>query len=285
MTLIMEGCNLTGKTTLAKNLGWPIEDKDPTRGPEAVFETQLTIESGNTIWNRCWLTEEVYGSLFRDYPGFTVPQLWRMGLHQENVGATLLHLSIDLALTEERFDSRGDEEMSLPEIHFARHQYPAILANNLKYLPAVCMNSKLEDALYIHANRQNRVEELRPIRDYSWGSLKQACTMVVVEKSFNLHFPFRYHGGTRYRKAVNFYKVWDSFSDPRSTRFVVLEDVKDWAKLVTLVEPSAILCVGKRATKECPCETRKYIPEPQALMCDQELDEYKYDINECLLGR
>ena len=66
---------------------------------------------------------------------------------------------------------------------------------------------------------------------------------------------------------------------------MVLEDVKDWAKLVTLVEPSAILCVGKRATKECPCETRKYIPEPQALMCDQELDEYKYDINECLLGR
>ena len=64
MGLIIEGCDLSGKTTLSKALGWSIFNKDPSaKGKDSISQC-MKLETGYTIWDRWWPSEYIYGKLY-----------------------------------------------------------------------------------------------------------------------------------------------------------------------------------------------------------------------------
>ena len=126
MAIILEGPDLSGKTTLASLL----KNKHDFRihkhriqelGARASFLACMKLKIGYTVWDRWWPSEWIYNKLFRKDTPFTASQLWQMGMCMQVKGA-VLHI-LDTYNLKKRYNKRGDARFSYEDILRIKFEY------------------------------------------------------------------------------------------------------------------------------------------------------------------
>lgn len=112
MRIILEGCDGTGKTTLAKKLAkmYNLDICHCTQqDPSDYLFYQQTIRKNNIIWDRHTIGELVYPQIFDREPKTTEEQVKFIIEYGKSIGVKFLILTASDDVIRQRLEERGDE--------------------------------------------------------------------------------------------------------------------------------------------------------------------------------
>ena len=279
MSLVLEGCDLTGKSTLARTLGWNIIRKGAKRGIESTVDSTCKIPAGQNIWGRCWLTEMVYGYVLRGSKGFTNTQLWQMGMHYETVGAVMLLLDLPIDEIERRFSERGDSELTLDQILQVRSYYLEMSNKVNRFLPPVCRNDLIQ-ALFLHDKRYHRIRELGKYGHSGWGSLTPKVLFIVSDE---VEYPPFYYpeaevenvGGAAFYDALTIAGL-----GPRDIRVISNYVIDDWHATRALIGAEKVIALGSEGHSLSLYKTIEHLQHPSEIKTEYALHSFAKSIKD-----
>lgn len=124
MKIILEGCDGTGKTTLAKILAdrYGLDICHCTQDDPGDYEFyRQTLRKENVIWDRHTLGELIYPKVFGRDQKISSEDARLLMHYAKEEGVTVLVLTTDIKSIHNRIDARGDEDIrvhdSLAEIN------------------------------------------------------------------------------------------------------------------------------------------------------------------------
>lgn len=152
MLVIIEGCDKSGKTTLAKKLSdklkWPICHFSAPGDDPAEEYAKFAKQQGDFICDRFFVGELVYGPLLRNKNSMssleikTIERICRLN------GNLLIHMDLDYSVIEKRFKALGDDNVSIGENWEAYQRFKEIIScRNLSLLKI--QNEKQIDVNFI----------------------------------------------------------------------------------------------------------------------------------------
>lgn len=113
MKIILEGCDGTGKTTLAKLLAekYKLDICHCTQNDPADFEFyKQTARKDNVIWDRHTIGELVYPFVFDRQPKISPQDALLILAYAKEAGAKIFVLTADIDEIKRRLKSRGTED-------------------------------------------------------------------------------------------------------------------------------------------------------------------------------
>lgn len=115
-TIVFEGCDGAGKSTLARAaadaFGATLMHSALTPpGTDLVAAyTRLLDQRGRLVFDRCFLSELVYGPLYRGHSRLTYPQFAGLVRHVAARGGIFVHVTAPPLEIRRRLDERAGEE-------------------------------------------------------------------------------------------------------------------------------------------------------------------------------
>ena len=252
MSIILEGPDLAGKDSLIEEIGWPQLHRPDARGIKKSYEVSMDIPEGDIIVNRWWLTEQVYGTLFRCTDDFNSTHLWQMGLNAAVKGSISCILDETNKELTKRYITRGDNEHLLTEILLVANAYRSIKKDICGYFPSM-WRSDPEVLVRRHIEVQTRLRLFKTLTSESWGSLGEGINLFVGD-SFNIgnlvKYPFQVLNGSSCGNLL-----WEALDMTRARPYTshVLNSMKidgtyqDWDAIVEFFKPRRIIALGKEA--------------------------------------
>jgi thymidylate kinase len=146
MIYIVEGCDGTGKTTLAATLSrrhnMPIIHFDRPRTVEEfddMFDMYIDFlqSNDNVILDRCWYSERVYGPLLRGKEAITLNQQHMLEHLVIEKGGQVCYCYDNLKTITERINKRGDDHIKLEHIPNLLIGYAMVMSQIDPGLPVV----------------------------------------------------------------------------------------------------------------------------------------------------
>lgn len=113
MKIILEGCDGTGKTTLAKILAdrYGLDICHCTQDDPGDYEFyRQTLRKENVIWDRHTLGELIYPKVFGRDQKISSEDARLLMHYAKEEGVTVLVLTTDIESIHDRVDARGDED-------------------------------------------------------------------------------------------------------------------------------------------------------------------------------
>ena len=113
MKIILEGCDGTGKTTLAKILAdrYGLDICHCTQDDPGDYEFyRQTLRKENVIWDRHTLGELIYPKVFGRDQKISSEDARLLMHYAKEEGVTVLVLTTDIESIRDRIDARGDED-------------------------------------------------------------------------------------------------------------------------------------------------------------------------------
>lgn len=113
MKIILEGCDGTGKTTLAKILAdrYGLDICHCTQDDPGDYEFyRQTLRKENVIWDRHTLGELIYPKVFGRCQKISSEDARLLMHYAKEEGVTILVLTTDIESIHDRIDARGDED-------------------------------------------------------------------------------------------------------------------------------------------------------------------------------
>lgn len=113
MKVILEGCDGTGKTTLAKLLAerYGLDICHCTQYDPADYNFYLhTMRKENVVWDRHTLGELIYPKVFGRTPKLCVTEARELMLIAQQLGVKIFILTADIEVIKSRLISRGSED-------------------------------------------------------------------------------------------------------------------------------------------------------------------------------
>lgn len=118
MKIILEGCDGTGKTTLAKILAerYGLDICHCTQKDPADYEFyRQTLRKENVIWDRHTLGELIYPNVFARKPKIGVEDARLLMMYAREADVRTFVLTADLPTIRKRVEARGDEAPAIVE--------------------------------------------------------------------------------------------------------------------------------------------------------------------------
>ena len=113
MKIILEGCDGTGKTTLAKILAdrYGLDICHCTQDDPGDYEFyRQTLRKENVIWDRHTLGDLIYPKVFGRDQKISSEDARLLMHYAKEEGVTVLVLTTDIESIRDRIDARGDED-------------------------------------------------------------------------------------------------------------------------------------------------------------------------------
>ena len=255
MSIVFEGCDLSGKCTLAKSLHWPMMSRKViTRGRETL-DSCMRMTTGFTAWHRWWMTEYVYDRVLRKKHICTLTDMWRFKLLSDVAGTVLIYLNPYDTQIRTRYQLR-EEEHSIETVLAIKAEYLKFFRDFFEMLPPFFPAEKLTDALRLHEELQQRSEQWANLEMNSWGSLDKGNILICGEKlndnsTAKYPFDFRTNGGCgRY-----FFQALQR-TDIRPENIHILNlwfrsgGKHRYQKALDFLQPRKIIALGKKVEKE-----------------------------------
>ena len=237
MALILEGCDLAGKTTIKDALNWPKANTGHITGLKKFIPHIMTLNTGFHVWDRWWPSEFIYNTLFRKEDSLLPAHMLQFLLLANVKGAVMAYFQITQDELKRRYEQRGDNTYSYEDCKDIYFAYHAFMTNFMKYLP-LCTVNDLESALLLHAFYQKKANEIKKIRIDSWGTLEEGRLLFIgykINPKTKARYPFQFFSGAG---CGQFF-------------FECL--------LKTNIHPSAIHIANMQYKSEKPCEVLKLI--------------------------
>jgi thymidylate kinase len=143
-TIVIEGCDGTGKTTLADRLATAYEvtvihaDRTPNHIDLTTRYLALLARPGRIVLDRSFLSEPVYGPLYRGGSRLTPAQVATLARAVADRGGVCVHLTAPAAAIADRIAARGDPTIpSLTEIKHILTRYERVFAAISGYVPII----------------------------------------------------------------------------------------------------------------------------------------------------
>ena len=137
MIVIVTGCDATGKTTLIERLAEELDyivlrgssfELTAGKSNEELFGTfNNIINVDNVIFDRFTYCNYVYAPLYDDYSVLTEEQV-RFIERELKGSAIVIHLTADTETIKNRFETRGEEYVSVDKIDTIKLGYNKVLA-------------------------------------------------------------------------------------------------------------------------------------------------------------
>lgn len=148
MIIILEGPEGAGKTTLAnklaKMLDFPYIHRSKPRSEkekQEMYESYLQIvySGQNTIFDRCWYSEIVYGKIMRDQSYITIEQMHELeSAMVKNGGGIIIHCTDDTDLLWKRSQERGENYITeYDKLAAIKHEYEWLMHKVWHHVPVV----------------------------------------------------------------------------------------------------------------------------------------------------
>jgi hypothetical protein len=279
MLIIVEGPDGAGKTTLVTELGLAAWREgygsvlvNPKRAPrqDTLVEYAVGLDfyrpDGRRvlILDRSWLSEDVYGPLWRDGGGLhpTVRTYLNAWAHAR--GALLVRLDVDDEELERRLAARGDDDVA-PEdakVYAARYREQAI------EWPGHRLNPTVDQVIGRATERQQDAAHLAGVRSYVGARhpdlvfLGDAKSPSVASAGFTTCFPPTV--GSAAREVL-----WPAITEltPNGNDFGVLNaNEEDIAGAYEALGSPVVICLGREAEKAAASggvPVRGTVPHPQ----------------------
>lgn len=253
MSIIIEGCDLSGKTTLAEDLNWPIMTREVGGRGRATLDNCMKLYLGYTIWVRWWMTEYVYGDIFRGSYLCSLLDIWKFKLLSDVYGAVLIHLLPSNAKLIDRHKKR-QEERNLSELIKIKKGYLDLFEKYHECMPPIFYIEKLEKALRLHSILQKKAAKLLELGVTSWGTLETERIMFCGEKiptNSRAIFPFAFR--TNKGCGQYFFQALVATSiTPNDVHIMNLwnkdDSLADFQAIFELLKPRKIIALGKKVS-------------------------------------
>lgn len=181
MSIVIEGCDCTGKTSFHKALNWPVIKGDKfKRGRDSLDHWDKVFEPGYNILSRWWPTEYIYGNQFRGGSACTIEDMWRYKLFGDVNGTVLIWLTASWLVIKDRHKDRGDT-ISLRYMEEIHDAYKDFFDKWSHFLPPTYSLTELSFALFDHYNLQKRAAKFKCFDVDSSGTLTD-CKVLVCGK-------------------------------------------------------------------------------------------------------
>lgn len=146
MRLVIEGADLTGKTTLTKHLGqvldMPVRGRITRVGDKVVQAQAEDYERhDNHILDRCyWMSDYIYEPMMAGRQSIFTDKEHLQKIVEDD---TTLHIVLvaDLNTLVERFNDRGDDIQTIDVITEANHRYMQLCESFKPWRNNICMIS------------------------------------------------------------------------------------------------------------------------------------------------
>jgi len=127
MRIVLEGCDGTGKTTLANELAsiYKLDICHCTQhDPSDYLFYQQTLRKENIVWDRHTIGELIYPKIFNREQKTTEEQALSIVDYGKSIGVKFLVLTADDEVIKNRLDSRGGENQTiLDNINFINSEF------------------------------------------------------------------------------------------------------------------------------------------------------------------
>lgn len=138
MIIVLEGPDLAGKTTFARELeadGFQYHHSGPLKGDakEAYLDPLDAMSTGDHVLDRWHLGELFYGPLLRGESKVTPKLLDEIETQLTALGAMRLIVTAPLQVIRDRHAERGDDLLSLEQIEKAHAFYDAWLEHDTRW--------------------------------------------------------------------------------------------------------------------------------------------------------
>ena len=178
MSIILEGCDCSGKTTLAKSLKWPeLVGNRFARGRATLDDCWKRFKPGYNIISRWWMTEYIYDKVLRGQNVCTTLDMWKFKMYGDKTGTVMLWMDPGLQTILERYLQRNDTQ-SIEYIKLIYLAYSGFRHTHAKFLPMSFGIEELGLALYRHDLLQKRAEKLMSFDVCSTGTLNNNCKLI-----------------------------------------------------------------------------------------------------------
>ena len=173
MSIVIEGADLSGKSTLAKSLHWEkVTCEDPTVRGRDSLNVYMKMAPGYYIWDRWWPTEYIYDKVLRGRNVCTKTDMWKFKLIADLQGAVIIYLRIGSVLTNLLHNERGDKH-SLDYVMNIREGYRDFFSKFTDFLPPVYTKDQIKQALFIHEILTQRRYKWAGYDVKGWGTLEE----------------------------------------------------------------------------------------------------------------
>ncbi len=270
MAIIIEGCDLAGKTTLAKALHWKIRSKkNDARGRETL-DSCMRLDTGYAVHDRWWLTEYVYGDVLRGDKICSPLDMWQFKLLGDIKGAIMIFLNPSSELIENRYYWEK-EERSLESILRIKKEYVNLISKYPVFMPPTFVLKNLDEALYNHQYLQERAKLWKSFKIDSWGTLDRNATLLCGDK-FNKNsgskYPFHFSTNKGCGKYL-FRALATTRLLPNAIHIMNLwhkdESQGHLKEAINFLQPRKIIALGKKVSQELQNYGFEHaiIPHPQ----------------------
>lgn len=127
MKIVLEGCDGTGKTTLAIKLSniYRLDVCHCTQyDPSDFLFYQQTLRKENIVWDRHTIGELIYPRVFNREQKVTEEEVMEIIEYGKKIGARFFVLTADNALIKKRLETRGGEnKLILDNIDFINSEF------------------------------------------------------------------------------------------------------------------------------------------------------------------
>jgi thymidylate kinase len=150
-TLALEGCDGVGKTTLARRLsadhGFTVvhSPRTPDHLDLAGRYRAILAQEGQLLFDRCFLSELVYGPLNRGRSRLTWSEVIDLAETVIARDGLLVHLTAPPALVHQRLLTRDGEAVSLDEVTALITAYRRVFETMADYAPVLTIDTSTLD--------------------------------------------------------------------------------------------------------------------------------------------
>ncbi len=271
MALIIEGPDLSGKTSLIKDLNWHVHQCNKQAIGLKSIKNCLELTNGYKVWDRGWPSEYIYSKLFRNADEVSYELLrYRFELDMLKKGA-LIYFVPTPSVNEltRRYEIRGDNKLSLAEIFKLTAAYQKFQKSHIKRnMPDI---PNLEETLKEHRRMQDSSLNLKKINANSTGTLLKNKILFVT--SIEMKNWFEYMSVYFIKRLVE--------AELYAPDIHISFGVKNISKLIDFVEPYVIVALGPGASKNLQNTPdsniyHRTIPDPDDCNRKYSLEEKRY---------
>ncbi|MDH6574725.1 hypothetical protein [Kitasatospora sp. MAP5-34] len=146
-TLVLEGCDGVGKSTLAERLstyhGFTVvhSPRTPDHLDLASRYRTLLAEPGRILFDRCFLSELVYGPLHRGRSRITWSQAIDLAESVIARSGLLVHLTAPPAVVHQRLLARDGEAIGVEEVSALITAYDRVFATLAEYTDVLTLDT------------------------------------------------------------------------------------------------------------------------------------------------